>query len=84
MVALHYEVMEPTNFDVTIANQSDQVLRTFKKSYAAAAVEDLVWDGRDGSGRVVPDGNYKIKLLKYVFSVTVDNTPPWLAYRSSR
>jgi hypothetical protein len=44
----------------------------------------FAWDGRDDSGRIVPDGTYRVQLtlkdenrtIEFPNSITVDSTPP--------
>jgi len=38
--------------------------------------DSIEWDGRDGGGNIVPDGQYTIRVGDHKFPVEVDNTPP--------
>jgi hypothetical protein len=48
------------------------------------AYHRFAWDGRDDSGRIVPDGTYRVQLtlkdenrtIEFPNSITVDSTPP--------
>jgi hypothetical protein len=48
------------------------------------AYHQFAWDGRDDSGRIVPDGAYRVQLtlkdenrtIEFPNSITVDSTPP--------
>jgi hypothetical protein len=48
------------------------------------AYHQFAWDGRDDSGRIVPDGTYRVQLtlkdenrtIEFPNSITVDSTPP--------
>jgi Tol biopolymer transport system component/subtilase family serine protease/flagellar hook assembly protein FlgD/prenyltransferase beta subunit len=75
-VTLHYRVLEPLHVVVTIFDQYNSAVRTFTKDYATPAVDAIVWDGRDDSGRIVPDGTYRFRISDYDFFVQVDTTAP--------
>ena len=48
------------------------------------AFHQFAWDGRDDSGRIVPDGTYRVQLtlededrtIEFPRTITVDSTPP--------
>lgn len=48
------------------------------------AYHQFAWDGRDDSGRIVPDGTYRVQLtlkdegrtIEFPRTITVDSTPP--------
>lgn len=73
---LHYTVLEPVHLEFHIYDEKNQLIRTFHKSHPAPTVDFISWDGKDNSGRVVPDGKYSIKLFNYEFFVEIDITPP--------
>jgi subtilase family serine protease len=75
-VELHYRVLEPVHLEFTIYNANNSVIRTINKDYTSPADDYIAWDGRDGSGKIVPDGKYMIKIFDYEFFVEVDSTPP--------
>jgi subtilase family serine protease/flagellar hook assembly protein FlgD len=75
-VELNYRVLAPVHLDVTISDEQNNPVRTYLRDYATPANDLISWDGRDESGRVVPDGKYKIKFLGYEFYVEVDTTAP--------
>ena len=83
-VELHYKVLEPVHLEFTIFDQSDHPVRTILRDYASPVDDYILWDGRDGSGRTVPDGKYRIKVFNYEFLVEVDNTPPDVELELSR
>lgn len=79
------------------AKQADGTVRTGRKSLAAAAdgsagtlfseLSNYRWDGKDSSGRIVPEGKYTFRFKvrpvaesakeqEFSFPVTVDSTPP--------
>jgi len=49
-----------TNMVVRIENSSGQVVRTYNLGETAAGNVNVVWDGKDESGNVLPAGNYSI------------------------
>ena len=75
-VELHYRVLEPVHLEFNIHDEDGRLIRTFYKDYTSPSEDYITWDGRDGSGRFVPDGTYSIKVFNYEFFVKVDNTPP--------
>ena len=48
-------------------------------SKGATVSNDVNWDGKDASSRVVPDGQYRISVFDYDFLVTVDSKLPTVA-----
>ena len=75
-VELHYTALEAVHLTFFIYDESDRLVRTFFRDHASSAVDYISWDGKDESGRVVPDGKYTIKIFDYEFFVEVDNSPP--------
>ncbi|MHB8883063.1 MAG: CARDB domain-containing protein, partial [Thermodesulfovibrionales bacterium] len=75
-VELHYTVLEPVHLDFFIYAEDNSIVRTLNRDHTSPLDDFITWDGRDESGRIVPDGKYKIKLFDYEFFVEVDNTPP--------
>lgn len=74
---LSYRVLEPVNLEFNIYNQQGSLVRTISRSHPVGAVDaDIVWDGRDGNGQVVADGEYRINVVGFDFFVTVDSTAP--------
>lgn len=75
-VGLHYRILAPVHLEFNVHDESNNLVKTFSKDYASAVEDFISWDGRDDSGRVVPDGKYKIKVLDYEFFLEVDTTSP--------
>ncbi|TAN41053.1 MAG: hypothetical protein EPN25_05690 [Nitrospirae bacterium] len=75
-VELHYTVLEPVHLDFFIYAEDNSIVRTLNRDHTSHMDDFITWDGRDESGRIVPDGKYTIKLFDYEFFVEVDNTPP--------
>jgi len=73
---LHYRVLEPVHLEFYVLDGADNLIRTFLRDYAAPAEDRITWDGRDENGRIVPDGEYRIRVFDYEFFFHVDNTPP--------
>ncbi len=75
-VSLHYRVLEPVHLEFNIYDDSNSLVKTFTRDYTSPQDDTLLWDGRNESGSVVPDGNYSIRVFDFEFAVEVDNTPP--------
>lgn len=74
---LSYRVIEPVNLEFSIFNEQGDLVRSMSRSHSVGGLEfELIWDGRDNLGLVVPDGRYKIVVQNYQFYVTVDNVAP--------
>lgn len=81
VVALKFKVLEPVNLALEIYNSDDQLIRTISRSFdLIGSDQSIVWDGRDTTGAPVQDGEYRLKLGKFEYWVTVDATAPsiWL------
>ena len=56
------------------------------------AFHQFAWDGRDDSGRIVPDGIYRVQLtlkdedrtIEFPRTITVDSTPPTMPFLDIR
>jgi hypothetical protein len=56
------------------------------------AYHQFAWDGRDDSGRIVPDGTYHVELtlkdedrtIEFPRTITVDSTPPTMPFLDIR
>jgi FlgD Ig-like domain len=56
------------------------------------AFHQFAWDGRDDSGRIVPDGDYRVELtlkdedrtIEFPKTITVDATPPTIPFVTIR
>lgn len=75
-VSLNYTVLEPVHLEFTIYDANGLSVKKFYRDHAAPGAERIIWDGTDDAGRVVPDGDYTIKVFDFEFYVDVDNTPP--------
>ena len=75
-VDVHYRVNEPVNLDFTIYDDNNDPVNSIEMNHLETGSYVVSWDGRDGSGSVVPDGRYRIKVLNSELYVTVDTTPP--------
>ncbi len=54
-----------TSFDLSILNVSKQTVKSFKSQTFQNKIK---WDGKDNTGKILPDGNYTCRLkLKYNF-----------------
>ncbi len=75
-VELHYTVLEQVHLEFNIYDENNNLITTIQKDYSSPMDDYITWDGRDSSGKMVPDGKYKIKVFTYEFFLEVDNTPP--------
>jgi flagellar basal-body rod modification protein FlgD len=48
--------------EIKILDSSGNVVRTFKVGEKKAGRYDFVWDGKDDEGKLLPDGNYTVKI----------------------
>lgn len=78
-VELKYRVRGPAHLEFSVADATNNLVRTFSRDYSEPTQDDISWDGRDESGHVVPDGKYKISIFDFEFIVEVDSTPPDVA-----
>ena len=75
-VELHYTILASAHLEFTVYDEAGNLVRTFVKDYVSPVNDFISWDGRDDSGKVVPDGKYKIKVLQFEFVVEVDTASP--------
>lgn len=77
-LGIHFRVRSPINLSVQVY-AGDVLVRSLGGAYDLVG-EDvwLYWDGRDSSGRVVPDGEYRVVIMGVEYIVQVDNTYPSL------
>ncbi|NIW49862.1 MAG: hypothetical protein GWN14_09350, partial [candidate division Zixibacteria bacterium] len=71
-----YETLRPVNLDFHIFNEAGQLVHTLSKVHTKGEDGSVVWDGTDGSGVVVDDGVYTVKLNEYEFRVVIDTEFP--------
>lgn len=83
-VELHYRVLEPVHLEFAVYDEANNLVRTFVKEHTSPIEDHIVWDGKDESGMVVPDGKYKIKVFDYEFFVDLDSTQPAVNVTLSR
>lgn len=55
---------EPTDVVVQLVDARDRVLREFVEDLAGIVQGSVVWDGLDDKGRLVADGDYRLRLIK--------------------
>ncbi|MHB8790486.1 MAG: CARDB domain-containing protein [Desulfobulbaceae bacterium] len=75
-VGLNYTVHEPVHLELSVHDLDGIPIRTFYQDHSLPGEYGIVWDGRDESGGIVPDGYYTIRIFDYEFFVQVDTTPP--------
>lgn len=59
---IRYELPEATSIHLTIYDLAGQKVRTLVQGYQEAGCYSVVWDSRDGSGRLVASGMYFYRL----------------------
>lgn len=84
-VPIRFVLRKVDRLTVEIVNGSGNVVRVLAQDEAAArGRQSFPWDGRDDSGRVVPDGNYRPRVhlaherrtIALPNSIRMDATPP--------
>lgn len=76
ILKLSYRVREAVQFTAEVKNTAGEVVRSFYRSYSQSRDDAIVWDGRDETGQIVPDGHYSLTLRGFTFEVEVDATLP--------
>ncbi|HYH98664.1 CARDB domain-containing protein [Hyalangium sp.] len=76
MTELRYTLTRATIADLQILDARNQVVLQQALPHAVAGNFTLSWDGRDGQGQRVPDGEYTLSIDGTRLSVVVDTTPP--------
>ncbi len=78
--ALNFRVLKNVNLDLRVFDSNEQLVRSIQRSFDVIGSEQAIeWNGRDSSGQVVPDGQYRLLIQNFEFFVTVDNSAPVLA-----
>jgi Tol biopolymer transport system component/subtilase family serine protease/flagellar hook assembly protein FlgD len=75
-VELKYSILEPVHLEFLVLDGHENVIASMQKDHSSRGDASVLWDGRDRSGKIVPDGHYTIRIFTYDFPVTVDNTFP--------
>jgi subtilase family serine protease/Tol biopolymer transport system component/fibronectin type 3 domain-containing protein len=75
-VDIRYRVVEPAHLEFFVYDENDQLIKSISKEHAVSEDGGITWNGTDESGRVVPDGKYRIRVFDHDFFVDVDNTLP--------
>ncbi|MFN3922011.1 MAG: flagellar hook assembly protein FlgD [Caldimicrobium sp.] len=59
-----FELSEPANLvNITIRDNQGRIIKNYQLYNLSKGIHDVGWDGRDQSGNIVPDGNYKISII---------------------
>lgn len=83
--SISFVLRKPDRLTVQIVNGNGAVIRTLVRSRPARrGTQQFSWDGRDDSGHVVPDGNYRPRVhlarerrtIGLPNSIRMDATPP--------
>jgi hypothetical protein len=83
--AIGFLLRKPDRLTVQIVNGNGDVIRTLARSKPAGrGTQTFYWNGRDDSGRIVPDGIYKPRVhlarerrtIALPNSIRMDATPP--------
>jgi|GEM_PF-1227674 len=74
---LRFTVAEPVNLLVEVLDSDRKVVRHFENSYSDIGADEVIlWDGRNDTGQLVPEGEYTFRVQKYEYQVILDVTPP--------
>jgi subtilase family serine protease/fibronectin type 3 domain-containing protein len=87
-VTFNYLVMEPTGVEVRVVGPlrtgteapPPPTVTTFSVEHPTIGPGSFGWDGRDGSGAVLPDGRYTVFVNDLPLRVELDATPPDIAF----
>jgi hypothetical protein len=83
--ALRFELRERERLDATIVDSDGDFVRTLlTASEQAVGWVETDWDGRDEAGRIVPDGDYRVRVrmrderrtIVIPVELHVDSVPP--------
>jgi hypothetical protein len=82
---IKFRLRREEDISLEIADASGQVVKhAVGSGVFGQAYHQFAWDGRDDSGRIVPDGTYRVHLtlkdedrtIEFPRTITVDSTPP--------
>lgn len=82
-VGLNYTANEPVHLELTVHDADGNLVRTFRQNHTLPGEYGIIWDGRDETGGIVPDGYYSIRIFDYEFFFQVDSRPPDLRLQFS-
>ena len=72
-----YRVLEPINLEFSIFDRQGALVKNISQNHAIGSVDSMFkWDGRNGSGQIVSDGEYRVSVAGMDFYVKVDSTLP--------
>ncbi len=75
-VTIAYQVLTATEVLVNITDKNGQLVRTINNQYLTVpAIDELSWDGKDSNGAQLPDGEYRVEVQGFVYTVFLDTTP---------
>ncbi|MCP3934827.1 MAG: hypothetical protein GY708_05575, partial [Actinomycetia bacterium] len=57
-------LQEPTDVVLQVMDGRDWVLREYSEDLTGILQGSVLWDGLDARGRLVPDGDYRLRLVK--------------------
>jgi len=57
-------LQEPTDVVLQVVDARDRVLREYSEDLTGIVQGSVLWDGLDGRGRLVPDGDYRLRLVR--------------------
>lgn len=67
---LRYQIKDPGNVRIDIYNTKGQLVRSFREYRDAAGYYQIIWDGKDRSGKTLPSGVYLCRMNSADFSST--------------
>lgn len=81
-LTVSYELRAPLSFTVNVSNAIGTMSRTEQLTQTSAGTYQWIWDGRDQSGALMPDGDYRVRLYDRSVDVVVDTIYPQLSAES--
>ncbi|MBE0500904.1 MAG: discoidin domain-containing protein, partial [Desulfuromonadales bacterium] len=73
---LYYSALKPVELTFIVKSSSGSVVRYVERIHATPGEYAFVWDGRDDSGSLLPDGSYSVSVQDLSFPITIDTTLP--------
>jgi subtilase family serine protease len=72
--SISFDVLQPAVIDIDVVNTQGALVYHLERTYGSAdlGAHDEVWDGRNQSGGLVPDGTYFINIAGSRYTVIVD------------
>jgi subtilase family serine protease/flagellar hook assembly protein FlgD/fibronectin type 3 domain-containing protein len=78
---ISYRAQRSLQLEVQIYDSSDLLVRSIRQDVInpTGNLEQVLWDGRDQSGALVPDGHYSVRVNGHSLGVVVDQHAPQIS-----